>query len=394
MKKAFGWLMFSVGIISTLASCTKDTQQRQKQDVVVFSPMVTSEINHSYEQSQFLTDSISVTTTLSVETKQFESTFKNVTDSEPEVSSSNTIETSCSTNEEPIEEVSTVCVTEVASDGEQLVSDTISTSDVTTEQIWQTKKRKIPDDVLYNLEQRISNEKVNNPHMHMGIGIYNYPDFEPLYETNINEEISAGCTVKAAYALYVLKTCESKEIDISNYYLTYDPNKHFESQWDSGDLKYNTSCVDYTIESLITKLLGISDNAAYNVLLESFTLSDFQKFLNTIGGQNLYGCRYGIASVNQRKNEWRAILEYDGIYGDFLRNALSNTSYCYIAQGLEGDYRYMHKSGWSDGWSYTCAADCAVINNTIIIIITADYSEPEGKVDVLRRIASEIESII
>lgn len=275
---------------------------------------------------------------------------------------------------------------------------TISEIEETTENMYtSTEDLEIENlqEIIDNISAQIEKEKEYYPRIVIGVGVYNYPDFRPIYEYNATSEISAGCTVKAAYALFVLKECEKRNIDIYSTYLKYNKSVHYNDG--SGDIKYYSDGSTYTIETLITKLLGISDNTAYNILLGEFKLNDFQTFLNGINGQNLYGCRYGIASVIQRKNEWRTLLEYcssNAEYSDFLRNAVSNTEYCYIAQGLSEYYPYMHKSGWADGSTYTCAADCAIVMNTAIFIITSDYSSGEGHVDSVRRIAGAIEPLI
>lgn len=240
----------------------------------------------------------------------------------------------------------------------------------------------------------IQNEYENYSGIKIGVGVYSYPDFTPIFEYNPTQELAAGCTVKAPFACFVLEECEEKQINIWSESITYSFSKHYNSG--SGTIKYEGVSKDYTIAELISLMLSISDNIAYNMLLEKFPLDDYQDYLDEINGQNLYECRYGVASVEQRKNEWKKVLQYcnSGKYGEFLAKCLSNTQYCYIAQGLSKEYPYMHKSGWADGKSYTCAADCAVVYNTLIIIITHDYTTGDGHVDSVRRIAGSIEPII
>ena len=122
---------------------------------------------------------------------------------------------------------------------------------------------------------------------------------------------------------------------------------------------------------------GISDNTAYNILAQKFTLTEFQKFLNSIDGQKLNGLQYGDASVNQRLNEWVAILEYINageLYSQSLYNFMHNTQGSYIINGMSGYHDYLHKSGSSSGTFYNSASDVAVVDNSYIaIVMTEDY---------------------
>lgn len=292
----------------------------------------------------------------------------------------------------------TASVTQFSTVETEATTTTVEPVTTTEETKFETTVRPQVDSISAEDKDRImaaiQNEYENYSGIKIGVGVYSYPDFNPLFEYNPTQELAAGCTVKAPFACFVLKECEERQINIWSESITYSFSKHYNSG--SGTIKYEAVSKDYTIAELISLMLSISDNIAYNMLLEKFPLDDYQDFLDEFDGQNLYECRYGVASVMQRKNEWQKVLEYcnNGKYGEFLANSLSNTQYCYIAQGLSKEYPYMHKSGWADGKSYTCAADCAVVYNTLIIIITHDYTTGDGHVDSVKRIAGSIEPVI
>lgn len=250
-----------------------------------------------------------------------------------------------------------------------------------------TEVKALPKTIL----DEISYQKKKYPGMSVAVGIYSL-DGAQGYEYNAEAVISGGCTVKAPYALYVLQECEKQGIDITTETLTYKKGMRNSG---SGIIKNSNYGTKYTIEYLLEKLLDISDNTAYNILVSKFPLKQYQEFLNEIGGQNLYGRQYGAASVRQRRNEWLTIYEYlnsDAKYANTLRKDITNTKYCYITDWMKGEHTYMHKSGWCNDKEYTCACDCAIIDeNYLLIVFTQDYTTGVAHTDTVRSIGVRVE---
>ncbi len=225
----------------------------------------------------------------------------------------------------------------------------------------------------------------------IGMGIYSL-DGSPLFEYNIYSPISGACTIKAPYAMYVLRCCEDEGIDIWNTKLTYQAGMRNDG---SGNIKYSAIGSEYTIAYLLTQLLSISDNTAYNILVSRFGLSGYQVFLNSIGGQQLYGLQYGTATVEQRRNEWIAIYNYinsGNYYSYTLQQMLSNTAYCYLVEGMANYHNYLHKSGWSYGSGYTSASDCAIVDNRyLVIVLSQDYNTGIAHTDIVNVLGREAE---
>lgn len=245
-----------------------------------------------------------------------------------------------------------------------------------------------------NIMAEINRLKQLYPGIEIAMGIYSL-DGSVNLSFNEYSEYAAGCTVKAAYALYVLEKCEELNIDI---WLETIEFRQEHINYGSGDIRYlNQPGQELFIGYLLQKLLSISDNTAYNVLLSKFPLTDFQNFLWKIGGQNLYGVQYGVASVNQRKNEWFAILDYinsERLYSRTMESLISNTPYCYLCDGMSGWHSWLHKSGWADeSTAYTCAADCAVVDGQyLVIVITQDYSTGVAHTDAVRSLGAATET--
>lgn len=259
----------------------------------------------------------------------------------------------------------------------------VSTPEVSTPSIPEVKNN-LPDEILSVLKE----QKRKYPGLEVGIGIYKGGN---AYVYNQNSRISAACTVKAAYALFVLTECEKQGIDIYNTKLTY---KIWMRNDGSGVIKNDPFGSQYTIDYLVKKLLQVSDNTAYNILTSKFSLIEFQKFLNKIDGQQMWGCQYGAATVTQRANEWFAIVEYTksgSKYSNVLYNYLNIAQYGYIEQGMSGNHTVLHKSGWCDG-TYTSASDCAWVDGEyLVVILTQDYSTGKAHADVLRALGGAIE---
>ena len=210
----------------------------------------------------------------------------------------------------------------------------------------------------------------------IGVGIYSL-DGKKGYEYNADTLIPGGCTVKAGFALFVLKECEELGIDIYTETITHTKNN---THGGSGVIQYSKYGTKYTIYELLDKMLGISDNAAYYMLASKFSLKDYQDFIVPLGGQKLAkGQYFGSASVHNRKNEWVEIYKYissGSTYSDVLKELISNTKYCYITYQTESETEYLHKSGWSYG-SYSCACDCAIINDNYLVIIMTSVPNSE-----------------
>ena len=224
------------------------------------------------------------------------------------------------------------------------------------------------------------------PFIEIGMGVYGL-DGSPLFEYNPNSCISGACTIKAPYAMFVLKRCEELEIDIYSETIVYTEDLRNDG---SGIIKNSEDGTEYTIFECLSLLLSISDNTAYNMLTTRFPLGDFQTYLYGIGGQSNAYLQYGAPTVTERKNEWLEIYNYinsGSKYSETLRSMMSNTQYAYMVEGMHNWHSYLHKSGWCSGSDYTSASACGIIEDDYLLaILTADYSTGEAHTDVVKRL--------
>ena len=241
----------------------------------------------------------------------------------------------------------------------------------------------------------VNKYKKKYPNMSIGVGIYSLYGGNG-YEYNAYQLFNGACTIKAAYALYVCDYCDKNGIDITTEKLLYTSAHHHGGSGVIHDWGYNKW---YTIEDLLTYLLGVSDNDAMKLLISKFPMSGFYEFISPLGGENDWAnWNGGRASVNQRRNEWIAIYNYinsDAGNASKLRSFLTNTQYCYIVKGMQYVPTYMHKSGWCDSYSYPAACDAAIIQNRngsyLVVIMTQDYSTGNGHTDAIAELGNAID---
>ncbi len=258
--------------------------------------------------------------------------------------------------------------------------------------------------------QVVESEKKKYPNIVIGVGLFSL-DGKNGYVYNENKLISSACTVKAAFACFVLEECEAQGISIWSEKLTYTKA---DKNTGSGVIKNDPIGSEYSIAEILRVLLYHSDNTGYNILVRRFSpetattkrLEKFNNWLAKIGGANLAYqtsdgsvayLQYGSATVMQRYHEWLYIWNYinsSAKYAKSLETYLKNTLYCYITMWMSGKHTYLHKSGWSDG-NYTSAADCAIVDGQyLLVVITQDYTIKKGHADTVKNIGKATEAYI
>lgn len=242
-----------------------------------------------------------------------------------------------------------------------------------------------------NIENTVKKYEEIYPGIDIGCGVY-LLDGTTVYEHNSQQLISGCCTIKAPYTMFVLDECERCGIDIYSQKLKYEL---VHKNGGSGQIQYDPIGTEYTIDRLLYLLDYCSDNTAYNILCSRFTVHDFQSFLDTFGGQRLWGNQYGKCTVNNRRNEWLKINQYineNHKYSSELKRYLTGTLYCYIVQGMTNPHTYQHKSGWCYG-NYNGAGDCAIIDGQyLVVILTQDYQTLNAHENVVQGIARQVEA--
>lgn len=320
--------------------------------------------------------------TATMETKETTITTSNSTKKEETTTTSKNTE----------KETTTTTTTSQITKSETTTTTTTATMMTTTSQMLKKQPtidiKELPEPIM----QQVTYWKRMYPNMNIGVGLYSL-DGKKGYEYNANQKINGACTIKAAFAKYVLETCERKGIDIWSTYITFES---WHDNFGSGNIiLYGKHGYKYSIGYLVNVLLTVSDNVAYNMLLDMFPLEEFYQYLKSIGGED-DGRQWGAASVAQRRNEWLDIYKYvnsGGKYSQTLRKNITNTLYAYIPQGMVGRHNYMHKSGWTeDSFDYPASGDCCIIDDSyLLIVLTEDWSIGTGHINVIQYIGNAVE---
>ena len=208
---------------------------------------------------------------------------------------------------------------------------------------------------------------------------------------NADETYFSACTVKVGYLLSCCKVMEEKNIDEKTL-LTYE-ERHYHGG--SGDIRYQSYGTQYTLEQLITKCLSISDNVAYEMLMEYFGLEEYNQMVRELGCdslalESLWGW---YVQAQDYITMWNAVSEYfdtETKMAKILKNACTNTPFNYGTEALE-DVEYSHKSGDNFG-TYAAYHDAGIVwdKETPYIYVILTYSEGEYNDENTMHSASQI----
>ena len=168
---------------------------------------------------------------------------------------------------------------------------------------------------------------------------------------NISQTYFSACTIKIGYMLSICKQIDAGAED-ENTLLTYE-SKHYHKG--SGQIKYSPYGSQYTISKLIHESLNISDNVAYEMLIDRFGFTEYNKMVADLGCTSiqLNGLWASRAKVKDFILVWDAAYDYftsDGKMAAHIKNACTNTPFNYGTETLQG-IDYSHKSGDNFGYS-------------------------------------------
>ena len=211
---------------------------------------------------------------------------------------------------------------------------------------------------------------------------------------NGNQEYFSACTIKALWMLYLCKEIDDGNID-KNTIITYE-EKHYHDG--SGTIRKGSYGDQYTIEQLINLCLSISDNVAYEMLVqEVIDRNDFYEFLNSLNLNRLYIPTWSLWSSNSIPTDyliiWEAIYHYletntDG--AQILKKACTNTKWNYGSATVT-NFDYSHKSG--DNWEPNAAHNDAGIIWADTPYLYAIFTNSEGN-DYDENVIDEVMTLI
>ena len=211
---------------------------------------------------------------------------------------------------------------------------------------------------------------------------------------NGNQEYFSACTIKAPWMLYLCNEIDAGNVD-KNKEITYE-EKHYHAG--SGSIRKGSYGDTYTIEELINLCLSISDNVAYEMLVqEVIDRNDFYEFLNSLNLNRLYIPTWSLWSSNSIPTDYLII--WDAIYNYFqtdtegaqiLKQACTNTKWNYGSATVT-NYDYSHKSG--DNWEPNAAHNDAGIIWADTPYLYAIFTNSEGN-DYDEKVIDEVMTLI
>lgn len=163
---------------------------------------------------------------------------------------------------------------------------------------------------------------------------------------NTSQTYFSACTIKAGYILNICKIIDSGMVD-ENTLITYE-SKHYHKG--SGQIKYSEYGTQYSIKTLINLCLSISDNVAYEMLIDYFGFTEYNAMVDQLGCSSirLSSMWASKAKVKDYVVIWNEIynyLESGAKMSSLLKESCTNTPFNYGTETLKEGVDYSHKSG-------------------------------------------------
>ena len=208
---------------------------------------------------------------------------------------------------------------------------------------------------------------------------------------NADKSFQSNCTIKSAMMFCICRMMDAGELSLSTK-LPVDKNSLHYTDFPELSGKYS-------VRSLLNKMVKVSNNAAYEVLLRYVTKEKFNAFLSSIGsGTQVASYNYmGSCTPNNRAIEWYALYKYchsGAEHASFAWNLVRHSFNSPIRTALVRPVA--HKAGWytADG----TAADCAVVKSRdggcyLMVIFTKNNGSGAYELGLIRKLAKVLDDV-
>ncbi len=239
-----------------------------------------------------------------------------------------------------------------------------------------------------NLTYRISNDlqsQLNKIYKRYNFsvswGLYDIAsnNLKPVATYNQDKSFQSNCTIKALVLLYICKQMDAGKLSLDT--------KLYVKQSSLSHKGFGAKDGKYTVKYLLTRMIHVSNNACYEVLLRYITKEKFNAFLLSLGSGTViksYGYM-GDCTVRNRATEWFSLYKYcqsRAKHANFAWGLLLDAKFSPVRDGL--NRKVAHKSGWYHGGKGT-AGDCCVVKTDkggcyLLIVftknnVTGDFSQ-------------------
>ncbi len=198
---------------------------------------------------------------------------------------------------------------------------------------------------------------------------------------NTEARVFCASAIKAPFAFYACTVMEEQGIPLSTE-AVYE-SKHYETG--TGDLQYQPIGSVFTLETVISKAMSISDNVGYNMTVDYFDRTKYNEWItdNDMGSLAVSPTVWSLkSSALDFAKVWGEMYKYfdtDSEYAKFLYNSCTNTDGNFATQML--DVSYSHKQGHnrSGGWhSYSDAGIVWDGESSYVFAILSDIPGPNA----------------
>ncbi len=200
---------------------------------------------------------------------------------------------------------------------------------------------------------------------------------------NTEADIFPASMIKAAYALYCCKQMEKGNGSLKTE-MVYE-KKHYEIG--TGDMQYSPIGTVFTMDTIISKTMSISDNVGYLMMVDYFGRDGYNQWISDLGAPSLQ-IKPTVWCLSASAKEWAVVwrelsryFETDSEHAKFLYNCCTNTKGNFATACLEGA-SYSHKQGHqrSGDWhSYSDAGIRWKEDKSYIYVILTDAPGPSAK---------------
>ncbi|MCR5485227.1 MAG: class A beta-lactamase-related serine hydrolase [Clostridiales bacterium] len=252
-----------------------------------------------------------------------------------------------------------------------------------------------PYSVSDELQKKL-NKIYNNYNFEIGWGLYDISGgvLKKVASYNTADTFQSNCTIKAAMLLCLCKEMDKGKLSLKDKLKVRAGELHYDD--------FDRGSGNYTVEYLIGRMIHVSNNACYEILLRYITLKKFNAFLKTLGsGTYIESYNYmGDCYIKDRAKEWIALYNYChsvAKHASYAWDLLLNAKYSPIRDGV--GRAAAHKSGWhyEDGVHGT-AGDCAVVSTPnggcyLMIMFTCNNSRGKYSQRLMRELAVVLDKV-
>ena len=199
---------------------------------------------------------------------------------------------------------------------------------------------------------------------------------------NTQKPLFCACTVKAAYTLYCCQQMENGKGSLATE-MTYK-EEHYEGG--TGNMQYSSFGTQFTMDTILRKSMGISDNVGYRMSVDYFGREGYNKWIAYQGCPTLT-IKPTVWSLNAKSLDlakvWGQIYNYfktDSKYARFLYEICTNTADNYGTAALK-NVDISHKQGHSNTSDWPAYSDAGIVwkeSNPYVYVILTNAPGPSS----------------